>query len=105
MLKLSRSLFNQPVLSLRSGGQIAMAVQPIINPHNLKIMGWWCTAGDGRTLVLLAEDVRQSMPNGLAVNDDDSLSDPNDLVRHKEILSIKFDLIDKLVRTKRRKLG
>jgi hypothetical protein len=105
MLMLSKSLFNQPVMSLRSGGQIATAVEPIINPHNLKILGWWCESTGGQTQVLLAEDVRDVMTTGLAVNDEDDLSSPDDLVRHKEILDIKFQLMDKLVRTKRHKVG
>jgi hypothetical protein len=105
MLKLSSSLINQPVMSLRSGGQIGVAQLPIINPHNLKILGWWCTTDSGQRTVLLAEDVREVLPAGLAVNDEDALSDPADLVRHKEVLDIKFDLMDKLVRTKRQKLG
>lgn len=103
---MSKSLFNQPVMSLRSGNQFATAIEPIINPHNLKILGWWCSlrAGGGR-LVLLSEDVRELMPRGLAVNDEDVLSSPDDLVRHREILDIKFQLIGKTVRTKRQKLG
>ncbi len=105
MLKLSGSLINQPVMSLRAGNQIAIANTPLINPHNLKIMGWWCLGANGRKQVLLAEDVRETMPNGLAVNDEDALSDPADLVRHKEILEIQFQLIDKQVRTKHQRLG
>jgi hypothetical protein len=106
MLFMSKSLFNRPVVSLRSGGQIALAIAPIINPHNLKILGWWCAPRSGRgRLVLLAEDVRELMTRGLAVNDDDALSSAEDLVRHREILDIKFALIDKTVKTKRQKLG
>ena len=83
-----------------------MATEPIINPHNLKILGWWCSPRGGRgSLVLLAEDVRESMPQGLAINDDEALTAPNELVRHREILDIKFQLIDKTVKTKRQKLG
>jgi hypothetical protein len=105
MLKLSGSLINQPVMSLRTGGQIAIAQAPIINPHNLKILGWWCGVPSGQKTVLLAEDVREVLPAGLAVNDEDALSEPADLVRHEETLNIKFDLMDKQVRTKRQKLG
>lgn len=105
MLMLSKSLVNQPVMSLRSGSQVAVAVGPIINPHNLKILGWWCRAAGGKRLVLLSEDVREVMPSGLAVNDEDDLSAPEDLVRHSEILGIEFDLLDKPVKTKRQKLG
>lgn len=104
MLKLSKSLFSLPVLSLRSGGPMAIAEEPIINPHNLKIVGWRCTVGD-KEQVLLIEDVREIIPEGIAVNDDADLSSPEDLVRHKEILDIRFELINKPVRTKRQKLG
>ena len=102
---LSNSLVNKPVVSLRTGSQIALASQPIINPHNLKIMGWWCKAPAGQSLVLLGEDVRELMPDSIAVNDEEALSPPEDLVRHSEVLNIRFDLMDKLVKTKRQKLG
>jgi hypothetical protein len=105
MLMLSKSLLNQPVMSLRTGSQIAVALEPIINPHNLKILGWWCKAPGGRRLVLLAEDIREIMPNGLAINDEEELTPPEDLVRHSEILNVNFELMDKLVKTKRQKLG
>jgi hypothetical protein len=93
-------------MSLRSGGQIATAQEPILNPHNLKIVGWWCSSNliPGRT-VLLADDVREVMPQGLAVNDESAISAPGDLVRHQDILNIRFELIDKLVKTKSHKLG
>lgn len=106
MLKMSNSLLNLPVMSLRIGSQIAIAEAPIINPHNLKILGWWCTAPDSKNhLVLLAEDVREIMPTGIAINDEDALCEPEDLVRHHEVLEINFQLIDKPVRTKRQKVG
>ncbi|MBX4188566.1 hypothetical protein KW792_00505 [Candidatus Saccharibacteria bacterium] len=105
MLMLSKSLLNRPIMSLRIGSQIGVATEPLINPHNLKIMGWWCKTTGGQTKVLLAEDIRELMPNGLAVNDEDDLSLPEDLVRHKEVLEIAFQLLDKPVRTKRHKLG
>lgn len=106
MLYMSKSLFNRPVMSLRSGAQIATAIEPIINPHNLKILGWWSNMPSNKARpVLLSEDVREVMPTGLAVNDDESLSLPEDLVRHREILDIKFQLLGKIVKTKRQKLG
>ncbi len=106
MLMTSGSLRNRPIMSLRSGTQVATAIEPIIDPHNLKILGWWCQAPKSKEqLVLLAEDVRERMPSGLAINDEDALSALTDLVRHHEILNIKFQLIDKPVKTKRQKLG
>lgn len=102
---LSKSLLNRPVISLRSGAQAAMAQAPVINPHNLKILGWWCKDDSGQTKVLLSEDVREMIPDGLAINDEADLCAPDDLVRYKEVLDIRFELIDKPVRTKRGKLG
>jgi hypothetical protein len=106
MLKMSGSLFNTPIVSLRIGRPIGVAIEPIINPHNLKILGWWCKeSGNGGKYVLLAEEVRENNSSGLAVNDEDVLSPPEDLVRHKETLDSNFQLIEKLVRTKRQKIG
>lgn len=97
---------NQPVVSLRSGGAIAVAVEPIINPHNLKILGWWCSErGIPEPVVLLVEDVRQASAQGLAVDGEDALSPPKELVRIKEALDIHFQLLGKTVKTKRRRLG
>ena len=92
-------------MSLRSGGQIAVAVEPVINPHNLKILGWWCKLPGGKQQILLADNIREIMPTGLAINDDSDLSDQEDLVRQNEILKIRFQLLDKPVKTKRQKLG
>ena len=103
---MSKSLYNQPVMSLRLGTPIAVAVEPIINPHNLKILGWWCkTPRAIKQQVLLAQDVREVVPQGLAINDDDALSHSDDLIRHNEILSIHFQLLGKTVKTSRHKLG
>lgn len=106
MLRLSATLYNRPVMSLRSGGQIAEAIEPIINPHNLKIMGWWCKEpAEKGPKVLLAEDVRQIDDQGLAINDESELCDPKELVRHKEVLDLNFQLMGKTVKTKQSKLG
>jgi hypothetical protein len=106
MLKLSSNLHNLTVLSLRSGGPVALATTPIINPHNLKIIGWWCKApGHMESLVLLQDDVREENAKGLAIDDEEDLTQPEDLVRHKDVLDINYDLIGKLVKTKRSKVG
>jgi hypothetical protein len=106
MLQLSRSLLSIPVLSMRLGGPIATAVEPIINPHNLKILGWWCSVPKSKVqLILLVDDIREVLPEGLAVDDEAVLSEPNELIRHQEVLGTHFHLLDKEVRTKRGKLG
>lgn len=106
MLKLSASLMNQRVVSLRTGDPIAIATHPVINPHNLKILGWWCkTRSNPHPLVLLSEDVRQGATKGLTIDDEDDLNPPEDLVRHQEVLEARFELMNKPVKTKRSRLG
>jgi hypothetical protein len=103
---MSGSLFNIPVVSLRLGQPIAIAESPIINPHNLKIIGWWCKENGIQGLqILLTDDIRENLSQGLAVDDEAALSAPGDLVRYKEILDANFQLMDKPVKTKRQKIG
>jgi sporulation protein YlmC with PRC-barrel domain len=107
MLKLSNSLLNVPVMSLRTGGKVASALRPLINPNNLKIEGWFCEDNFSKsTLILLARDVRDFVPQGLAINDHDDLSVPEELVRLQDVIELNFELIGKSVVTdQKRRLG
>lgn len=108
MLQLSGSLLNKSVLSLRTGGVIATTTEAIINPNNLKLEGFYCIDAFERkkTLVLLYQDIRDLIPQGFVVNDHDVLVGPEELVRLKDILDIRFNLIGKqLVTVKKEKLG
>lgn len=94
MLKLFESTKGMYVLSLRTGGPIAVVGDPIINPNNLFIEGWYVQ--DTRTkevLILLSQDIREVLPQGFAVNDHEVLTPEDELVRLKEILGIGFGLI------------
>lgn len=104
MQKLSRSLYKIPVIALHHGGVIAIANEPIIDPHNLKIIGWRCKE-NGIDSILLSEEVRGIAADSLTVNSDTALSQPEDLVRQKETLELKFQLIGKPVKTKHAKVG
>lgn len=100
MLQLIERFLNQPVLSLRTGGQIATATTPIINPNNLKIVGFYCKSNRERQpTVLLSQDIRQITGDGYIVNDHEVLTNPADLVRLKDVLSWDFELYDKPVYT------
>lgn len=101
MLQLSASLLNnKSVLSLRTGGVIATITGPIINPNSLKIEGFYCQDKFNKSeLILLYQDIRDMMPQGYVVNDHDVLSEPEELVRLKEVLELDFDLIGKQVVT------
>lgn len=106
MLKLSKNLQNLKVISLRTGGPVAIASSAIVNPHNLKIIGWWCkVGGSNNPKVLLSNDTRDMTRDTIAINDENDLVEPEDLARHKDILEINYDPIGKTVKTKRSKVG
>lgn len=100
MLQLSNSLIGQPVLSLRTGAPVATTVQALINPNNLKIEGFYCNDRfSGQQLVLLSQDIRDLIPQGIVINDHDVLAEAADLVRLKETIGQGFTLIGKQVDT------
>ncbi|MBI1857117.1 PRC-barrel domain-containing protein [Candidatus Saccharibacteria bacterium] len=100
MLQLSKSILAQPVMSLRTGGEVARAIAPIINPNNLKIEGFYCQDKFSKSyLILLSQDIRDVIPQGIAVNDHAVLTEPNELVRLKSLLDIAFDIMGKPVVT------
>ncbi len=100
MLLLSQTIINKPVLSLRTSTQIAYINGFIVNPNNFKIEGFYCNdIGSKKSLILLYQDVRNIIGQGVIVNDHDVLSAPDILVRLKDILKINYMLIGKPVIT------
>ena len=92
-------ILNRPIMSLRTGTQIGTTLSPIINPNNLKIEGFYCQDTQRKRLVLLEQDIRDVLPQGLVVNDTDALTDPGELIRLKDIMDLRFELIGKHVVT------
>ena len=100
MLQLSTNLLNKSVLSLRTGGAIATITGAIINPHNLKIEGFYCQDRFNKTeLILLYQDIRDLLPQGYVVNDHDVLVEADELVRLQDVLKLRFELVGKPVET------
>jgi hypothetical protein len=100
MLQLSDSLLNKDVLSLRTGGPIAVISRAIINPNNLKIEGFYCVDTISKEpLILLAQDIRDILAQGVVVNDHEVLAEPQELVRLEKVLKLDFQLIGKPVVT------
>ena len=100
MLQLSNTILNRPVMSLRTGTQVATVTGPIINPNNLKIEGFYCTDRfTNEQLVLLYQDIRDLIAQGFVIDDHDVLTEARELVRLKKILKLKFELIGKPVET------
>ncbi len=106
MLQLSAMLINRPIMSLRTGTQVGTTLAPIINPNNLKIEGFYCQDTQRRRLVLLEQDIRDVLVQGIVVNDADVLTEPGELVRLKDVMALHFELLGKhVVTTNREKIG
>lgn len=86
---------------------VATTESAIINPNNLKIEGFFCQDHFSKNkLILLSQDIRDSIDEGIVVNDHDVLSEEGELVRLKPVLDIGFELIGKQVQTvNKQKLG
>lgn len=107
MLQLSGMIIDRPVLSLRIGRPVATTLGPVINPNNLKIEGFYCQEPKSREVrILLSQDIRDILPQGIVVNDQDALTDPDELVRLKEVINLNFDVLGKqVVTTTKAKVG
>jgi sporulation protein YlmC with PRC-barrel domain len=107
MLQLSGMIINHPLLSLRTGTQVGVVQVPIINPNNLKIEGFYCSDDSSRKqLILVSQDIRDVLPQGVVVNDQDVLTEPEELVRLRDVMKSNFELIGKhVVTTDKTKLG
>lgn len=100
MLQLKQAFLNQPILSLRSGTQVATALRPIINPNNLKVEGFYCQDSVDRSeLILLPQDIREALPQGFVVNDHDVLVRAEDVVRLQKVIPLHYELVGKAVVT------
>jgi len=88
-------------MSLRTGGQVAITTGAIINPNNLKIEGFYCQdmANKKKQLVLVYQDIRDVIAKGIVVNDQEVLVEPDELVRLKDLMNLKFELMGKPVVT------
>lgn len=107
MLQLSASLLNQPVNSLRTGGIVGTTESAIINPNNLKIEGFYCIDHFSRKkLILLTQDIRDIIKQGIVVDDHAVLTEPEELIRLKPILELEFEILGKpVVTVSKQKVG
>ncbi len=100
MLQLSAAIIGKPILSLQTGSPVGETLGVIINPNNLKIEGFYCQDRfEKKQMILLSQEVRDILPQGLVVNDHHALTDPDELVRLKDVLDLRFELFGKPVHT------
>ena len=100
MLQLSAAIIDKPILSLQTGAPVGQTIGAIINPNNLKIEGFYCQDRfEKKQVILLGQEIRDILPQGIVVNDHTALSAPDELVRLKDTIELRFELIGKPVHT------
>lgn len=106
MLFLSTKLYNVPLFSIRSGGRIGSVTEPIINPHNLHIDGFYCQTPNGHNNeVLLDIYIRDISSRGIIIDDHNNLSSPDELVRLQPVINLNFSLVNLNAVVSKKKVG
>ena len=109
MLIEGSKLLNVPVLSLHAGGAIAWTTQPIIDPDNLKIIGFHLQGplvNKKAENILDIKSVREYSKYGMVVDSIDEFVAPDDVIKIKKVLDLNFSLTGLKVETKKKsKLG
>lgn len=109
MLVYSAQLNRYPVLSLHVGRPIAETIAPIIDPNDLKIIGFEIGGGvvGGEVGdILRTESIREFSDVGMIVDSEDVFVSRTDVIKIDEIMSLEFKLVGlKCVTKKGTKLG
>ncbi len=106
---LSQQLIESAVLSLHTGTKIASISEAIIDPHSLKVMGYFVDSSLQKSkekLVLKTSDIREANDTGIIVDSIDELVPAKDLVRFEQIIKMHFSLISlNVIDENKNKLG
>jgi sporulation protein YlmC with PRC-barrel domain len=98
MNMLESRLTGQPVISLQTGQQVARLHEPLVTVGKLELIAFTCrTSRSEPTLLLMAGDVRQYAPDCIIVDDEDTLTDPADIVRLTADLKDRYSPLGKPV--------
>lgn len=82
MYALQSALKGQPVISLQTGEPVARLNAPLLDVTNFEIQAYICQhMHGGRKVLLMIADIRQFAPDCVIIDDEDQLTDPEDVVR------------------------
>lgn len=104
MLRKTSQLDSLGVASLHTGNVIDVTGEIILDPSDLSFVGFYLTEEPQN--ILLSQDIREVNKSQVIVDSADVLVEPKDLLRLKEVLETRFQLLGAKVRTKSgKKLG
>ena len=81
-------------MSLQTGQPLGWLAEPIINPHNLRIVAFYVNGPrlDFSPAVIFSEDIREFGRVGAIVDSADNIMSPEGMVRLSEIINYNFRL-------------
>jgi sporulation protein YlmC with PRC-barrel domain len=90
MFVLASHFATLPVISLQTGETIAVVKGLIIDMSKLKVVGLTVSAGKSPRTLLIMASVRQLASDCVIVNDEDELSEPDDVIRFQPLLKTMY---------------
>lgn len=98
MLRFAEDIVSIPVVNLATGRTIASVSDLLIDPDNLKIAALICfVRSENAEKYLLPQDIHDFSGMSIAVQNDDSLSEGQDVVRLQELTRINYKITGKKV--------
>ncbi len=102
-------IIGTPILSVQAGGPIATIKSAIIDPNDLKILGFHLEGplvNRAEARILDVRSIREYSQLGMVIDNIEELVAPDDVIKIQNVLELNFDLINLKVRTKKgTKLG
>ena len=108
MLLNGNKLRDVPILSIQAGGMIARTSDPIIDPDELKVVGFKIVGplAKSGSNILDVQSIREFSNYGMVIDSADELVSGDDVVRIKRVLDLGFNLIGLKVESRKgSKLG
>jgi len=99
MLIIGTRLLNTPVMSLQTGGRLAVTQKPIIDPSNLKIVAFEVEGQllSERPALLRVADIREMGRVGMIVNSNDEFIGVHDVIKIEKLYELGFSLVGMVV--------
>ncbi len=108
MLLLATKLQKLPIMSLQTGAKIAQITHTVIDPATLDVVAYRIEDKklDSDGWLLLTSDIREVSDIGLIIDSVDELVKEDDMIKLKDTLALRFNLIDmNVIDDKKTKLG
>lgn len=109
MLVTHSRLIGTPILSIQAGGPIATIKSAIVDPNDLKILGFHLEGpliNNTDATILDVRSIREYSQLGMVIDNIEELIAPDDVIKIQKVLELNFDLINlKVITKKGTKLG